>query len=428
MLTLSPWLTLELFPILPVAGLFTWVFRRMSRPLYRVVRQSVSRLNENLQENLSGIEIVQLYGRERENFARYSAINRDNMTSLSRAFAIESFYGPLINSLNFIGLCIIVWGGGRLVLHSQITIGSLLLFTQFLDMLFQPIVALGEQWNVVFRAMASGERILQALDWKDALHEPESPIPLPGKLSGRVEFRHLTFGYSKDYPILRDVSFTIDPGERIAIVGPTGSGKTSLIRLLCRFYDVAPGQIYLDGIDIMNVRPADIRTRIGVVLQDFHIFSGSVYDNISLGNPDISRDAAQKAARLVYADNFIRQLPQGYDTPLNERGRNLSHGQRQLLAFARVLAMNPEVLVLDEATASIDTETELVIQDALRKLTAGRTSIIIAHRLQTIKDAHRVIVLSEGSVREMGTHAELLARGGIYRTLYELQYQKIGAS
>ncbi len=428
MLTLSPWLTLELLPILPVAGLFTWIFRRMSRPLYRIVRQSVSRLNENLQENLSGIEIVQLYGRERENYARYSAINRDNMTSLSRAFTIESFYGPLINSLSFIGLCIIVWGGGRLVLHSQITIGSLLLFTQFLDMLFQPIVAMGEQWNVVFRAMASGERILQALDWKAALHEPEHPLPLPDQLSGRVEFRHLTFGYNKDYPILRDVSFTIAPGERIAIVGPTGSGKSSLIRLLCRFYDVAPGQIFLDGIDIMNVRPADIRTRIGVVLQDFHIFSGSVYDNISLGNPSISREAAQRAARLVHADSFIRQLPQGYDTPLNERGRNLSHGQRQLLAFARVLAMNPEVLVLDEATASIDTETELVIQDALRTLTDGRTSIIIAHRLQTIKDAHRVIVLSDGRVREMGTHAELLAHGGIYRTLHELQYQKIGES
>ena len=426
MLTLSPWLTLELLPILPVAGLFTWVFRRMSRPLYRIVRQSVSRLNENLQENLSGIEIVQLYGRERENFVRYSAINRDNMTSLNRAFAIESFYGPLISSLSFIGLCVIVWGGGRLVLQSQITIGSLILFTQFLDMLFQPIVAMGEQWNVVFRAMASGERILQALDWKDALHEPEHPVPLPSELSGRVEFRHLTFGYDESYPILHDVSFTISPGERIAIVGPTGSGKSSLIRLLCRFYDVAPGQIFLDGIDIMNVKPGDIRTRIGVVLQDFHIFSGSVYDNIALGDPNISREDAQNAARLVHADAFIRQLPQGYDTPLNERGRNLSHGQRQLLAFARVLAMNPEVLVLDEATASIDTETELVIQDALRRLTDGRTSIIIAHRLQTIKDAHRVIVLSDGKVREMGTHAELLARGGIYRTLHELQFQRIG--
>jgi ATP-binding cassette subfamily B multidrug efflux pump len=284
-------------------------------------------------------------------------------------------------------------------------------------------VAMGEQWNVVFRAMASGERIFQALDWMEALHEPENPRSLPRDLGGAVEFRHLTFGYSSAHPILKDVSFSIKPGERIAIVGPTGSGKTSLIRLLCRFYDVSHGMIFLDGIDIMDVKPSDIRKRIGVVLQDFHIFSGSVYDNIALGDPTITRGLAERAARLVHADPFIRSLPSGYDTPLNERGRNLSHGQRQLLAFARVLAMNPEVLVLDEATASIDTETELVIQDALRRLTEGRTSIIIAHRLQTIKDAHRIVVLTDGTIKEVGTHEELLARNGAYRTLYELQFQ-----
>jgi len=226
------------------------------------------------------------------------------------------------------------------------------------------------------------------------------------------------------FPILKDVSFSIKPGERIAIVGPTGSGKTSLIRLLCRFYDVSHGMIFLDGIDIMDVKPSDIRKRIGVVLQDFHIFSGSVYDNIALGDPAITREKAKHAAVLVHADPFIQALPSDYDTPLNERGRNLSHGQRQLLAFARVLAMNPEVLVLDEATASIDTETELVIQDALRRLTEGRTSIIIAHRLQTIKDAHRIVVLTDGKIREIGTHDELLARNGVYRTLYELQFQE----
>jgi ATP-binding cassette subfamily B protein len=252
-------------------------------------------------------------------------------------------------------------------------------------------------------------------------------VPLPADLKGKVEIRHLTFGYNPEHTILKDISFTIKPGERIAIVGPTGSGKTSLIRLLCRFYDVDPGEIFLDDVDIMQVAPSDIRRRIGVVLQDFHIFSGTVYDNIALGDPAITRGAAEHAAKLVHADPFIRALPQGYDTPLNERGRNLSHGQRQLLAFARVLAMNPEVLVLDEATASIDTETELVIQDALRKLTEGRTSIIIAHRLQTIKDAHRIVVLSEGKVREIGTHEELIAKGGMYNTLYELQFQEMNA-
>lgn len=253
-------------------------------------------------------------------------------------------------------------------------------------------------------------------------------MPLPNDLRGEVEFRHLNFSYLPDSPILKDVSFTIAPGEKVAIVGPTGSGKTSLIRLLCRFYDIAPQSILIDGIDIMDIAPADIRRRIGVVLQDFHIFSGSVYDNIALGNPAVTREDAIRAAKLVHADAFISTLPQGYDTPLTERGRNLSHGQRQLLAFARVLAMNPDVLILDEATASIDTETELIIQDALGKLTEGRSSIIIAHRLQTIREAHRIVVLTQGEVREIGTHEELMALGGTYKTLYELQVQDVRAS
>ncbi|HEY1707143.1 MAG TPA: ABC transporter ATP-binding protein [Rhizomicrobium sp.] len=427
MFSLSTTLTLEIFPVLPIVAVCTWAFRRVSRPLYRSIRMTVSRLNENLQENLSGMEVVQLYGREQINFARYSAINNDNRINENKALSVESFYGPLIDGMSFLVLSIIIWFGGHLVFAHMMTVGSVFLFTQFTDMLFRPIVAMGEQWNIVFRAMASGERIFQALDWKEALSVPANPTPLPADLKGKVDIRHLTFSYNPDHLILKDISFTIHPGERIAIVGPTGSGKTSLIRLLCRFYDVDPGEIFLDDVDIMQVDPADIRRRIGVVLQDFHIFSGTVYDNIALGDPAITREAAEAAAILVNADPFIRALPMGYDTPLSERGRNLSHGQRQLLAFARVLAMNPEVLVLDEATASIDTETERVIQDALRKLTHGRTSIIIAHRLQTIKDAHRIVVLSEGRVREIGTHDELIARGGMYRTLYELQFQEMQA-
>lgn len=425
MLALDPTLTLDLLAILPLAAVATWVFRVFSRTIYRAIRSSVSRLNENLQENLSGIEVVQLYGRERINYDAYSQINRENRNQENRAVAIESYYGPAMDSMAFLAIAVIIWFGGRHVLGGAATLGSVILFAQFADMLFRPIVAMGEQWNVVFRAMASCERIFQALDWDEALKAPATPTPLPANLRGKVEFRDLNFGYRPGSPILKGVSFTITPGEKVAIVGPTGSGKTSLIRLLCRFYDVPPASILIDDIDIMNVQPTEIRRRIGVVLQDFHIFSGSVYDNIALGNPAITRADAERAARLVHADAFISTLPQGYDTPLTERGRNLSHGQRQLLAFARVLAMNPEVLILDEATASIDTETELVIQDALAKLTEGRTSIIIAHRLQTIREAHRIVVLTQGEVREIGTHEELIAEGGTYKTLYELQVQDV---
>tara|TARA_R110000868_G_scaffold161287_1_gene391348 strand:- start:96 stop:1961 length:1866 start_codon:yes stop_codon:yes gene_type:complete len=427
MLALNPELTLQLLAILPLAAIATVIFRIVSRTVYRATRSTVSRLNENLQENLSGIEVVQLYGREKLNYDAYSAINRENRDAENRAVKIESYYGPSMDSMTFIAVTIIIWYGGHDVLGGTATLGSVILFAQFADMLFRPIVAMGDQWNVVFRAMASCERIFQALDWDEALKAPEHPVPLPQDLKGEVEFRHLNFSYLPDSPILKDVSFTIAPGEKVAIVGPTGSGKTSLIRLLCRFYDIAPQSILIDGIDIMDIAPADIRRRIGVVLQDFHIFSGSVYDNIALGNPAVTRDDAIRAAKLVHADAFISTLPQGYDTPLTERGRNLSHGQRQLLAFARVLAMNPDVLILDEATASIDTETELVIQDALGKLTEGRSSIIIAHRLQTIREAHRIVVLTQGEVREIGTHEELMALGGTYKTLYELQVQDVRA-
>lgn len=425
MLALDPVLTGELMVLLPIAAIATYIFRVASRRVYRAIRTSLSRLNENMQENLSGIEVVQLYGRERLNHDHYTSINRDNRAQENRAILIESFYGPTMDSMAFLAMSMIVWFGGHHVLGGTATLGSIVLFAQFADMMFRPIVAMGEQWNVLFRAMASSERIFQALDWDEALAEPARPKHLPEKLQGRVTFDHLTFGYSPDNTILKDVSFTIEPGEKVAIVGPTGSGKTSLIRLLCRFYDVPAGSILIDGTDIMQVPPAEIRTRIGVVLQDFHIFSGSVYENIALGHPAITRDAAERAARMVHADPFIRALPQGYDTILTERGRNLSHGQRQLLAFARVLAMNPEILILDEATASIDTETEIIIQDALRELTRGRTSIIIAHRLQTIREADKIVVLTHGEVREIGSHDELMAMGGLYKTLYELQVQDI---
>jgi ATP-binding cassette subfamily B protein len=294
-----------------------------------------------------------------------------------------------------------------------------------MGMLFTPVVTLGEQLNVLFRAMASGERIFQALDWDEQIHEPVSPITLPPRIRGKIEFRRVSFGYESGNPILQDVSFTVSPSEKLAIVGPTGSGKSTLIRLLGRFYDFPDGMLFLDDRDINHLHSRDIRSRLGVVLQDFHIFSGTIVDNIMLGDPTITRDMAIAAAKTVNAHGFISALPDGYDTLLQERGANLSQGERQLLAFARVLAADPEVLVLDEATASIDTETELLIQDGLEKLMQDRSAILIAHRLQTIQQADKILVLQYGEVIEYGTQAELLELKGLYHTLHELQFQDL---
>ncbi len=425
MLAVDVKLTLILLLALPIMGGVTMYFRRATRQLFRLVRLSVSALNQNLQENLAGLQVVQLSDRESHNLERYTEINEHNRTLEIRSMRLETVYGAFTDSMASVALGVIIWYGGGALVQEQISLGGIILFTRFIDMLFHPVVVLGEQTNILFRAMASGERIFQALDWDERIHEPEHPIRLPERLRGEVEFRHLDFAYSPDAPVIRDVSFTIAPGEKLAIVGPTGSGKSTLIRLLGRFYDFDDGHIFLDGVDLNRIHTRDLRKRIGVVLQDFHIFSGTIYDNIALGEASITRARAQAAARTVNAHEFISRLPNGYDTELSERGQNLSQGQRQLLAFARVLAADPEILVLDEATASIDTETELLIQDALRKLTAQRTSILIAHRLQTIQEADRVLVLHHGRVEELGTHEELLAKKGLYYTLHTLQFQDV---
>ena len=292
-----------------------------------------------------------------------------------------------------------------------------------MTMLFTPVVSLGEQLNVLFRAMASGERIFQALDWDEQINEPEFPMTLPDRLLGQIEFKNLSFSYNQGEPVLRNVSFSVAAGEKLAIVGPTGSGKSTLIRLLGRFYDFSDSSIFIDGIDLNQILSKELRRRVGVVLQDFHVFSGSIYENISLGNPQVTKKKAQEAAQITNAHDFITRLPQGYDTVMLERGANLSHGQRQLLAFARVLAADPEVLVLDEATASVDTETELLIEKGLEKLIENRTAILIAHRLQTVKKSDRILVLNEGKVEEFGTEKELLSSRGLYYKLHQLQFQ-----
>ena len=423
MLAIDVQLTLMLLLALPILAMVTYFFRRKTRFLFRQTRQTLSSLNQNLQENLAGLQVVQLSDRQQHNLDRYTEINEKNRLFEHRLARVETLYGAFNESLAQIAIGLILYYGASQLMDISMTVGEVVLFTQFVTMLFHPIVVLGEQTNILFRAMASGERIFQALDWDEIIHEPTNPVALPERLTGKVEFRRVSFAYDASMPILKDVSFTISPGEKLAIVGPTGSGKSTLIRLLGRFYDFDDNQIFLDGIDLNQIHSGDLRRRVGVVLQDFHIFSGSIYDNIALGNPRVTRERAIEAAKTVNAHDFISQLPLAYDSPLTERGQNLSQGQRQLLAFARVLAADPEILVLDEATANIDTETELLIQEAVERLTKGRTSIIIAHRLQTIQEADRVLVLDQGQVAEIGNHEELLAAGGLYATLHSLQFQ-----
>lgn len=424
MLAVDVEMSLILMLYVPILVAVTLVFRRYTRRLFRLVRQSVSALNQNLQENLSGLQVVQLSTREDYNLRRYRRINGNNLLFESRSMRLETLYSSFNDSVASIAIGVILWYAGGQVIQEAISLGGMILFTRFIDMLFHPIVVLGEQINILFRAMASGERIFQALDWDEANHEPKVPIQLPERLKGSVEFRNVKFGYGTNV-IIKDVSFSIAPGEKLAIVGATGSGKSTLIRLLSRFYDITDNCIFLDGIDLNRIHTRDLRQRIGVVLQDFHIFSGTIFHNISLGNPCVNESDVVAAAKAANAHEFIMSLPDQYESQLAERGQNLSQGQRQLLAFARVLTTNPEILVLDEATANIDSETELLIQDALKTLTHGRTSIIIAHRLQTIQDSDRVLVLDDGRVAEIGTHDELLEAQGIYHTLHSLQFQDI---
>jgi ATP-binding cassette subfamily B protein len=421
MLAASPPLAGLWLLTLPVLGAATWIFRNATRVVYRQIRDSVSRLNQNLQENLSGVAVVQLHGREARNLETYRGINRENRAAESRAIGLEVTYGAFVDSLSPIALGALVYFGGREVLEGRLSLGTVVLFAQYADLLFRPIVALGEQYHVLYRAMASAERIFQLLDWDERVPEPAAPAPLPARLRGRIELRDVRFGYDPAEPVLRGVSLTVEPGEKLALVGATGAGKTTLVRLLGRFYEPSGGEIRLDGIELRRLRAQELRRRLGVVLQDFHVFTGSVRDNLRLFDPGIPDARVEEAARLVHADEFVRRLPRGYDTELAERGANLSHGQRQLLAFARVLATDPEILILDEATASVDPETERRIREALHRITRGRTSILIAHRLLTLEEADRIAVMQGGRIVELGTHRELLARGGLYRTLYELQ-------
>jgi ATP-binding cassette subfamily B protein len=372
--------------------------------------------------------VSQMFGRQKEEAGEFANINAAHRNANIRSILAHALFYPGVDLIGAVAIGLIIWYAGFNAMEGTVTLGTIMAFVQFNEMFWRPIRDLAEKYNILQTAMASSERLFELLDDRSILPVRADPIRLTD-VKGSVEFRNVWFAYngSDDNAtpewVLRDISFSIRPGETVAIVGHTGAGKTSIINLLSRFYDAQRGSILVDGHEVRDLRPEDLRRHIAVVLQDVFLFSGDIKGNIGLGEPLITEDRIKAAARVVGAHRFIEQLPEGYDAPVKERGATLSVGQKQLLSFARALAINPRILILDEATSSVDTETELLIQAAIRKLLHGRTSIVIAHRLSTIQTADTIIVLHKGEIREMGSHQELLARNGIYRRLYELQYK-----
>jgi len=421
-------LALVAFSVLPLIFFVTQWFRRNVRESYRTVRGLIARINAFLQENITGMSTVQLFRRERLNFARFDTIDREHRdANIDSIFYYAVFY-PAIEVVSTLATSLIIWYGGGSVIQRTLTLGALVAFVQYSQRFFRPISDMSEKFNVMQSAMASSERIFKLLDEPVTIESPATPVKRPASAPGHIRFEGVWFAYngSEKAPnwVLRDITFDVRPGERVGIVGATGSGKTTLINLLLRFYDVGRGRITIDGVDIRKLDLAEVRGLFSLVLQDVHLFSGTIADNIRLGNPAIGDDRVRDAARAVHADPFIARLPAGYASAVAERGSTLSVGQKQLLSFARALAFDPRVLVLDEATSSVDTDTELIIRDALRVLMADRTTIAIAHRLSTIQDMDKILVLHKGQLRESGTHQELLAQRGIYFKLFELQYRQ----
>ena len=422
MLRLNWRLALVSFAVLPFMAWATVVFSVKIRDAFREVRMRVARINATLQESISGMRVTQIFRREDESMRRFRKINHDNFLAAMRQIRVFAMFMPLMELASAVAIGLVIWYGGGQVLRSTLSLGTLVAFLSYVQMFFRPIRNLTEQYSTMQQAMASSERIFMLLDNEDVIPEPEDPVR-PEKREGRIEFDDVCFAYVDDEWVLKHVSFNVEPGETVAIVGATGAGKTSIISLLERFYDVRSGSILFDGVDIRNMSKDYLRSQLGLVMQDVFIFAGDIKGNIRLGKDDVADEDLKRIASHVHADHFIERLPGGYDEEVRERGSTLSTGQRQLLAFARALAFDPLVLILDEATSNIDTETERLIQDALVRLLEDRTSIVIAHRLSTIQHADRILVMHHGRICEEGTHQELLAKRGYYYRLYELQYK-----
>ena len=415
-------LALITFIVMPPLLWIATYFRVAMRDNFRAIRVRLARINAYVAENIAGMSIIQLFNREQRNYEQFDVLNRDYLQQTIRSLLYFILFSSITNFFSALAVALIIWYGGGRILVGALTLGALVAYLQYVDRFFLPIRDLAEKYNILQSAMASSERIFKVLDEPLTVQDPVRPREF-GKVQGEIEFRDVWFAYNPGEWVLKGISFKIRPGERVAFVGATGAGKTSIISLMSRFYDVQKGAIYVDGIDVREVQQKALRKHIGTVLQDPFIFSGTIASNIRLHEEQISDELIRKAAEYVNAAHFIEQLPHTYNEEVRERGAGLSVGQKQLLAFARAIAFNPEILlILDEATSSVDSETEVLIEDALSKLMTNRTSIIIAHRLSTIRNVDRIIVLHKGRIVEQGSHEELLHRQGVYRKLYEFQY------
>lgn len=407
------------FLLLPLVAILTFVFRHLSRKAYQITRNKITELNTFLSEHISGMKLIQIFAREKEKYSEFEGKSMELYRANFREIMTFAIFRPSIYLVSVIAMILVIRTGSLSVLNGSLSLGTLFVFITYISSFFEPIQELSEQLGTLQSSIASAEKIFSVLDVKPEIVSPADPAPV--NILGEIEFRHVWFAYEEENYILKDVSFVIHPGEKAAFVGATGAGKSTILNLIGRYFDIQKGQILIDGIDIHEIDLDVLRGAIGQVQQDVFIFTGDIKSNISLNNEAISPDDVRRAAEIVNADPFIQKLPHGYDEPVTERGSTLSAGQRQLLSFARTLAYDPKILVLDKATANIDTETETLITQALARLMDGRTTIMVAHRLSTIQHADKIIVMHHGEIKESGTHQELLAKDGLYKKLYELQ-------